>query len=213
MPSVRANPTLPSRAGTLILTLLLAASPVLAPAALGQEAPPKPALETPPVAKPGAPSRVAPLAVPKGAAPAPAPVPARPPDPPGAAPAPVTEAPPPPRTAAAPAPLPPGTAASDRVTLGFAPGASAPEEEAGRLLPALAARLAAEPKRRLEIRAYAAQGPEGEGGAKRLSLSRALAVRDRLIALGVPRQRMVVFAHGAAVPEGPADRVDLAFGG
>jgi outer membrane protein OmpA-like peptidoglycan-associated protein len=57
--------------------------------------------------------------------------------------------------------------------------------------------------------AYAAGTPEDPSTARRLSLSRALAVRSALIADGVSSTRIYVRALGSAVADGPPDRVDL----
>jgi hypothetical protein len=57
--------------------------------------------------------------------------------------------------------------------------------------------------------AYAAGTPEDPSTARRLSLSRALAVRSALIADGVNSARIYVRALGAAGGDEPPDRVDL----
>jgi outer membrane protein OmpA-like peptidoglycan-associated protein len=59
------------------------------------------------------------------------------------------------------------------------------------------------------VMAYASGVPEDPSTARRLSLSRALAVRSVLMAAGVPSARIYVRALGSAAPEGPTDRVDL----
>jgi hypothetical protein len=61
----------------------------------------------------------------------------------------------------------------------------------------------------VNVVAYAAGTPEDPSTARRLSLSRALAVRSALIADGVSSARIYVRALGAAAGDGPADRVDL----
>jgi outer membrane protein OmpA-like peptidoglycan-associated protein len=61
----------------------------------------------------------------------------------------------------------------------------------------------------INVLAYAAGTPEDPSTARRLSLSRALAVRSVLIAEGVASTRIYVRALGSASGEGPADRVDL----
>lgn len=61
--------------------------------------------------------------------------------------------------------------------------------------------------------AYAAGTPDDPSTARRLSLSRALAVRSALIESGIPSPRIYVRALGASVPVPsgvPADRVDVA---
>lgn len=57
--------------------------------------------------------------------------------------------------------------------------------------------------------AYAAGTPDDPSTARRLSLSRALAVRSALMADGISSSRIYVRALGAP-KEGDADRVDLA---
>ncbi|HYC05471.1 MAG TPA: OmpA family protein [Azospirillaceae bacterium] len=198
------------RARHLILPLSL----LLAPAAHAQvgpsPAPERPVLPTPAAPAPPPPVKIAPLpapAKPQGTAIAPV---ARPADPPGATAAPRTElGPAAPATAPAAVPAAPKLAS---LSLPFAAGTAAPSPESEAGLRDIAEALGADPRRRLEIRAYAAQGAAGESDARRLSLSRALAVRDRLVALGVPQPRLMVFALGSKVPEGGAgaDRVDLA---
>jgi outer membrane protein OmpA-like peptidoglycan-associated protein len=66
------------------------------------------------------------------------------------------------------------------------------------------------------VSAFAAGTPEDPSTARRVALSRALAVRSVLIAEGVPSARIYVKALGASSPtaaEGPADRVDVTVGG
>ena len=74
----------------------------------------------------------------------------------------------------------------------------------------MAASLAGDEQKRLQVVAYAAsQG--NTSAARRLSLSRALAVRSYLIDKGIRSTRIDVRAMGApeAASSGPADRVDL----
>lgn len=59
------------------------------------------------------------------------------------------------------------------------------------------------------ILSYAAGSPEDPSAARRLSLSRALAVRSALLADGVASSRIFVRALGAQTGEGPPDRVDV----
>jgi hypothetical protein len=58
--------------------------------------------------------------------------------------------------------------------------------------------------------AYATGTPEDPSTARRLSLSRALAVRSVLMANGISSSRIYVRALGAAGGDEPPDRVDLA---
>jgi outer membrane protein OmpA-like peptidoglycan-associated protein len=59
------------------------------------------------------------------------------------------------------------------------------------------------------VLAYAAGTKDDPSAARRLSLSRALAVREALMADGVESTRIYVRALGASVPDGPADRADI----
>ncbi|MBZ0325714.1 MAG: OmpA family protein, partial [Alphaproteobacteria bacterium] len=62
---------------------------------------------------------------------------------------------------------------------------------------------------RVQLKAFAAGTAETASQARRLSLSRALAVRSFLIDKGVESTRMDVRALGTNFEEGPADRVDI----
>jgi outer membrane protein OmpA-like peptidoglycan-associated protein len=57
--------------------------------------------------------------------------------------------------------------------------------------------------------AYAAATPEDPSAARRLSLSRALAVRNALMADGIQSSRIYVRALGPQSGDGPADRADI----
>lgn len=61
----------------------------------------------------------------------------------------------------------------------------------------------------LDLRAYAAGVPDDASVARRLSLSRALAVRTALLADGLPSTRIFVRALGSNTGDGPVDRVDV----
>ena len=73
----------------------------------------------------------------------------------------------------------------------------------------LADRLQQEQSRRIQIMSYASAVDENVSRARRLSLSRALAVRSFLIDKGVPSTRIDVRALGSNVGDGPADRIDV----
>jgi len=62
---------------------------------------------------------------------------------------------------------------------------------------------------RLQLKAYAGGTSETPSSARRLSLSRALAVRSFLIESGVRSTRIDVRALGRASDAGPPDRVDV----
>ena len=62
----------------------------------------------------------------------------------------------------------------------------------------------------INVLAFAAGSPDDPSTARRLSLSRGLAVRSVLMAEGVDSTRIYVRALGAAAGDAPPDRVDLA---
>jgi outer membrane protein OmpA-like peptidoglycan-associated protein len=210
-----------------------AAKPAKAPKAAPAAAAPAPAAPAPAAvpAVPAAPAPVPvtsePLKAPPPAAPAaPAPAPAAPT--PAAPPAPTAPAP----TAATPPAPSPGTAPQALVALTAQPaGSEAPpvspaqeslstiafDKESARLpdgardlLAHLASRMSEDATLEVQLLAYAAGNEENASKARRLSLSRALAVRSFLIDQGVRSTRIEVRALGNKVPEGNPDRVDIA---
>jgi outer membrane protein OmpA-like peptidoglycan-associated protein len=60
------------------------------------------------------------------------------------------------------------------------------------------------------VQAYAPGKPDDPSTARRVSLSRAMAVRSALVADGVPSARIFVRALGEQYGDGPPDRVDIA---
>lgn len=107
----------------------------------------------------------------------------------------------------APRPAPASTIQGGVTTIGFASGQG---ELSGNLaaLDGLAQQYAAG-EDRLQIRAYAANSAgDGGSGARRLSLTRALAVRQYLIDKGIRSTRIDVRALGAP-NEGSPDRVEV----
>lgn len=174
------------------------------------------------------------------AEPAPAPAPAAPVEQTAAASAPVPPPPTMPKPAAAPAPAAPPPAATTQApapatpsveTAARAPdatadsGSTAPDglvrvlfdggsaklpDTARGDLQALASQLDADADLRVQLEAYAEGSSDTASQARRLSLSRALAVRSFLIDQGVRSTRMDVRALGnkPSDPPGPADRVD-----
>ena len=62
---------------------------------------------------------------------------------------------------------------------------------------------------RLQLVAYAASSDDNPNRARRLSLSRALAVRSYLVEKGVKSTRIDVLSLGNKFKEAPGDRVDL----
>jgi outer membrane protein OmpA-like peptidoglycan-associated protein len=157
----------------------------------------------------------------KPAAPQPAPIVAAAPQPPVIAapmarPAPVILAAPPPPQQVATAAVPravgvPPTASPDQITtVRYEPGASDLSADAQAALDKVAAALAADPKARLQLVAYASGSAADMVAARRISLTRAVQMRAYLIAKGVQSIRMEVRALGDQnVGTGPADRVDL----
>ena len=62
---------------------------------------------------------------------------------------------------------------------------------------------------RVEVRAYTAETAQTESKARRLSLARALAIRDYLVRNGVADDRIDSRALGAAPNETNPDRIEL----
>lgn len=69
--------------------------------------------------------------------------------------------------------------------------------------------LTLDSKKRLQLKAYAANDGTTSSKARRLSLSRALAVRAYLIEKGIRSTRIDVRALGTPRDNGPSDRVDI----
>lgn len=161
-----------------------------------EAAPPPP----PPLPSPGA-------KTPSESAAAPPP----PPPPPGGSTAPPpseTKAAAPPEVAALPPPGQP-VASEKPKSIAFAVGAATLADPAKQDLSGIAQALNANPDLRLQIVAYASGADDNASQARRLSLSRALAVRSYLIDAGVRSTRMDVRALGNKFDTGPGDRVDL----
>jgi outer membrane protein OmpA-like peptidoglycan-associated protein len=159
-------------------------------------------------AQPSAPPPPRPSIAPSALAP-----PAAPPLPPAPMPAPQAAA----SATAAPAPQlaalpPPGASvgAGKTVQLGFGESASQLDDKAKRDLDVLVRSVGSDEETRLQLTAYAsAPGADNASQARRLSLSRALAVRSYLIEKGVKSTRIDVRALGNKNEGGPADRVDV----
>jgi outer membrane protein OmpA-like peptidoglycan-associated protein len=90
----------------------------------------------------------------------------------------------------------------------FAPGSADLSDDGRRELAQLATRLGRDGESRIQLLAYAEGTAENESQARRLSLSRALAVRSYLIEQGIRSTRVNVQALGIKSGGGPADRVD-----
>jgi outer membrane protein OmpA-like peptidoglycan-associated protein len=112
---------------------------------------------------------------------------------------------------------PPGAGAetpglSKRSVILFAPQAADPAESALGAIKFLAGDLNAamtSASSRIQIQAYGGNRGDKGSDARRLSLKRALAVRQVLIDDGVPAERIDVRAMGGVDDTGPADRVDV----
>jgi protein-S-isoprenylcysteine O-methyltransferase Ste14/outer membrane protein OmpA-like peptidoglycan-associated protein len=99
------------------------------------------------------------------------------------------------------------------LSLAFAANSADLDDGDRQRLDQLAASLVGNEKR-LQLLAYArAEGADAAFTARRLSLSRALAVRSYLLAKGVRSNRIDVRALGAPLQGETADRVDLQFSG
>ena len=106
---------------------------------------------------------------------------------------------------AATQPVVPGTA----TRIMFAPEAAKLPAAAKRELKTLAAKIKKQEDLRLQLMAYAGKKTLSSSRARRLSLSRALAVRSYLIENGVRSTRIDVRALGNKSTEEPPDRVDV----
>lgn len=91
----------------------------------------------------------------------------------------------------------------------FDVGESALPKTAQAPLASLAAALGQDETLRLQLKAYAGGGDDSASHARRLSLSRALAVRSELIEQGVRSTRIDVRALGNKSENGTSDRVDV----
>ncbi len=173
------------------------AAPETPPPAPGKtEAPPPP----PPAPAPAA-SKT------KSAAPPPPPAPVTP----GPATSAETAPPPPPTANPQVAALPPAPSFSMEkpTAIPFTVGASTLADPAKQTLGSVAQTLNGNADLRLQIVAYATGSDDNASQARRLSLSRALAVRSFLIDAGIRSTRMDVRALGNKFDSGPGDRVDL----
>jgi outer membrane protein OmpA-like peptidoglycan-associated protein len=104
---------------------------------------------------------------------------------------------------ASPLPLPPPV----RLVFGEGKSDLTPADEAA--IRSLARSIPAPDANSVNVVAYAAGKPDDPSTARRLSLSRGLAVRAVLLDSGVPSAQIYVRALGASASDGPADRVEL----
>jgi outer membrane protein OmpA-like peptidoglycan-associated protein len=95
----------------------------------------------------------------------------------------------------------------------FAPGQSDLSPDSNASIKALTAAAPPGDATTFNVLAYAPGTPDDPSTARRVSLSRAMAVRSALVAHGVPSARIFVRALGAQHGEGPPDRVDLSIEG
>ena len=109
--------------------------------------------------------------------------------------------------AAIPAPPPRGASAA---RLSFARGSSDLPENIGPTLAGLADRLRSDPSLHLAVVAFAQNSGSDDGDARRISLNRAVAVRNYLISQRVSLGQLDMKAQGDRFATGePGDRVDL----
>jgi outer membrane protein OmpA-like peptidoglycan-associated protein len=133
--------------------------------------------------------------------------PVPPPEPPAGAPPPP---PPPPVSEKAPTKAAP-IAAGLRLT--FAPGASDLSPASTASIKELTQAAPSGDATTYNVQAYAPGTPDDPSTARRISLSRAMAVRSALVADGIPSARIFVRALGEQYGDGPPDRVDLSVEG
>jgi outer membrane protein OmpA-like peptidoglycan-associated protein len=110
----------------------------------------------------------------------------------------------PPKDSAASQPAPAGVT---RLSFGF--NQAEMDQAAREGLQTIAKRLQDNESLRVQLLAYAGGEGMSSSQARRLSLSRALAVRSYLIEQGIRSTRMDVRALGNTGKDGPADRVDI----
>jgi outer membrane protein OmpA-like peptidoglycan-associated protein len=99
-----------------------------------------------------------------------------------------------------------------RSTILFAPNASDPSVSALQSVKSLAGDLSAslgDGNSRVQLLAYGGERGDKSSDSRRLSLKRALIVRQILIDSGVPSERIDVRAMGGVDDSGPLDRVDV----
>ena len=107
---------------------------------------------------------------------------------------------------------PAGAGLTKRSVIPFAAGASEPAQSALGAIKFLAGDLNTAmtgPGSRIQILAYGGEKGDKGSDARRLSLKRALAIRQVLIDDGVASERIDVRAMGGADDGGPTDRVDV----
>ena len=116
---------------------------------------------------------------------------------------------PPPARTPRPARNPEADSGSKRGVILFAPNATDPSSSALESAKSLAGNLNAEGTARVQLLAFGGQRGDKSSATRRLSLKRALVVRQILIDNGVPSERIDVRAMGGTDDDGPTDRVDV----
>ena len=96
-----------------------------------------------------------------------------------------------------------------RLRVLFPQGGIAIDADAESELIGLAGFLSANQAQRVVLQAYAGGDNQGGSDARRLSLSRALAIRSFLVDRGVAVERVHLRPLGSEIEDGPADRVDI----
>ena len=109
------------------------------------------------------------------------------------------------------APIAPAVPAHGDLTLDFNAGSSDLGLDTQKKLDNVIRQMIDNENTRLQLRAYAKAVDETKSTARRLSLSRALAVRSYLMDQGVSPARVDVRALGAETDHTPLDRVDIVF--
>lgn len=127
-------------------------------------------------------------------------------------------APPPPAGAPPPPPISDKAATAAEATtaglrLTFAPGAADLSPDSTASIKQLTATVPPGDATTFNVLAYAPGKADDPSTARRVSLSRAMAVRSALVADGVPSARIFVRALGEQFGDGPPDRVDLSVTG
>jgi outer membrane protein OmpA-like peptidoglycan-associated protein len=184
-------------------------------------APSHPVRPEPPRAPAVATRQPAPPATAAAAAVPPAPQPAMPEAVPDTASiAPIAPPAPPPPGSQPPAPPPVSDTAatvaaqtSSGLRLTFAPGEFGLSPESSAAIKQLTAATPAGDATTFNVLAYAPGKADDPSTARRISLSRAMAVRSALIADGVPSARIFVRALGEQFGDGPPDRADVSITG
>jgi outer membrane protein OmpA-like peptidoglycan-associated protein len=103
--------------------------------------------------------------------------------------------------------------ASTGLSIGFSADSAQLPKDAKTRLDEIARAMSSNDRLRAQIAAYAAGNADTASQARRLSLSRALAIRSYLIEKGIASTRLDVRALGNQAESGPADRVDISLAG